>query len=102
MMIKHIVFFRFTEDLNRAERRERSEELSSIFLPLKSLPSVSDYKVGINLSLSDYAWDVAIDSTFKSLEAFELYSKSPEHKEAIRLGKKFEKEKSVVDYKFLA
>ena len=98
-MIRHIVFFRFTDDSDNISREEKAKEFSAIFSPLECLECVREYRVGINISVSENAWDVVIDSTFNSIEDLRNYSDSPEHKEAIRLGKKFSKEKSVVDYK---
>ena len=99
-MIKHIVFFRFTEKLLENERIENARALSSIFSPLKNLSSVKEYRVGINISDSDAAWDVVIDSAFESLEKLNEYSDSKEHREAISKGKQFAKERSVIEYEF--
>jgi hypothetical protein len=99
-MIKHIVLFRFTEIQSDEEKRENAKLLSSIFTPLKDLPSVKEYNVGVNISNSDFAWDVVIDSSFDSLNLLKEYSISKEHQEAIRKGKQFAKEKSVIDYEY--
>lgn len=99
-MIKHIVFFRFTEILSDKEKRKNAKILSSIFTPLKDLPSVKEYNIGLNISNSDFAWDLVIDSSFDSLDSLKEYSKSKEHQEAIRKGKQFAKEKSVIDYEY--
>jgi len=99
-MIKHIVFFRFTEILTENERIENAKTLCSIFSSLKDLPSVNKYRVGININESDAAWDVVIDSTFESPVLLEEYNTSREHIEAIEKGRQFAKERSVIDYKF--
>lgn len=99
-MIKHIVFFRFTGKLNRDERKENARALSSIFSPLKNHSSVKEYRVGVNVNISDSAWDVVIDSTFLSPEKLEEYNNSREHLEAIKEGRQFAKDRSVIDYEF--
>ena len=99
-MIKHIVFFRFKENLNKDQRIDKAEQLRLIFHPLKSHPSVDDYRIGINVSESEDAWDMVIDSTFDSFASLEEYRVSSEHRSAIEKGKKFPKDKSVIDYEF--
>ncbi len=99
-MIKHIVLFRFTEIMSADKRKEKAKRLQSIFEPLKDLPSVKEYRVGINISESDSAWDVVIDSVFDSPESLKAYSISEEHQLAIQSARKFAKEKSFIDYKF--
>lgn len=98
-MIKHIVFFRLKGNLSKVERRNKAEAIKAIFSPLGNLQSVKEYKVGVNISESDYAWDVAIDSLFESPEKLREYSLSEEHQDAIRQAKLFDKDKSVIDYK---
>ena len=98
-MIKHIVFFRLSGDMDKEERRQKANELAAIFSPLKDLDCVREYRVGVNLSLSDSAWDLAIDSTFDSEEDLESYRVSQEHRDSIARAKQYPKEKSVVDYK---
>ena len=97
-MIKHIVFFRFTDFLSHQERVAAAKEFADIFSPLENLDCVKEFRVGINGNSSQYACDVVIDSTFETMEDLENYSKSEEHQDAIKRGKKFPKEKSVVDY----
>ena len=99
-MIKHIVLFRFTEKMTAEERNKKAESLQSIFQPLEELESVKEYRVGINISCSDFAWDVVIDSVFDSPESLKRYSISDEHRDAILRARQFEKEKSVIDYEF--
>ncbi len=99
-MIKHIVLFRFTETMSADEKREKATSLQSIFQPLRDLPSVKEYRVGLNISESDFAWDVVIDSVFDSAESLKAYSISKEHQSAIQSASQFAKEKSVIDYEF--
>ena len=97
-MIKHIVFFRFKGEPDREERLKMAMGMKSIFSPLVELPSAREYTVGINIAESEAAWDVVIDSTFDSVEKLKQYSVSKEHQDAILEAKKFDKERSVVDY----
>lgn len=99
-MIKHIVLFRFTEKMTADERNKKAKILQSIFQSLKDLSSVKEYSVGVNISKSDFAWDVVIDSVFDSHELLRTYSISKEHQDAISRARQFAKEKSVIDYEF--
>ncbi len=99
-MIKHIVLFRFTEKMTADKRSKKAKSLQSIFQPLEELECVKEYRVGINISKSEFAWDVVIDSVFDSLESLRAYSISKEHQDAIVRARQFAKEKSVIDYKF--
>lgn len=97
-MIKHIVMFRFTEEIEKEGKIELAKELAKIFSPLASLKSVEDFQTGINFNEVSYAWDFVIDSTFKDKESLEKYQVSREHQEAIRKAAYIAKEKAVVDY----
>jgi hypothetical protein len=99
-MIKHIVMFRFTDDLDKEGKIELAKELAKIFSPLATLKSVNDFKTGINFNEVTYAWDFIIDSTFIDRESLEEYQVSREHQEAIRKAAYIAKEKAVVDYDF--
>ena len=98
-MIKHIVFFRFT-DSDNTERKLKAESLAGIFSPLKELEWVRNYRLGINISNADYAWDVVIDSEFESSEDLDAYRESAEHQKAIASASVMKKEKCEIDYQF--
>ncbi len=98
-MIKHIVLFRVNDSDNR-DNGPAAETLAGIFSPLEKLEWVKSYRLGINISSSENAWDVVIDSEFESLENLEAYSTSAEHKKAIADASVIKKEKCVIDYQF--
>lgn len=97
-MIKHIVLFRLTEAYNKESKNELASELASIFAPLATLPSVREFRTGVNFNETEGAWDFAIDSLFDSRAELEAYQVSEEHQQAIRKAAHIKKEKAVVDY----
>ncbi len=99
-MIKHIVFFRLKKISKARERNDKSITLAEIFRPLKNLPSVSEYSVAVNFSESPSAWDVVIDSSFKTVHDLKSYQVSIEHQTAIAEASRFDKDKAVIDYEY--
>lgn len=98
-MIKHIVMFRFKNvEINKREANAKS--LIKVFSPLIELECVKSYRVGINISNSEFAYDVVIDSEFESVDDLNAYQVSPEHKKAIADASVYKKEKCVIDYQF--
>jgi hypothetical protein len=84
-MIRHIVLFKLmkTGDNESFEsiRRQVKERLES--LPGK-IEVIRSMEVGINVVHSDRAYDVALVSTFDSLDDLETYRVHPDHQEVVR------------------
>jgi len=98
-MIHHIVMFKITEFDDELDRMKRIEELKSIFEKLTSkIKSIKSYEVGINVNTSSQAYDVVINSTFKTLDDLHTYVIHPEHQYALEKAKSIHKIKAVVDY----
>jgi len=100
-MIKHIVMFKLKDFGTSKEKeialtrvKENFEQLASV------VPDILSYRVAINISASPSAYDIVIDSEFKSLENLKNYSNHQAHINAVDFNKNYSVDKKVVDYEF--
>lgn len=78
-MVTHIVLFKLKE-MAPADRQEVCLELKMKLEALKDkIDSVVTLEVGINAYYEDKNYDLALVSTFRSLEGLEAYKVHPEH-----------------------
>ena len=79
-MTKHIVMFKFREDVPESVR---STAYATFKKGIEALPSVIDViryvHVGININ-TDEKWDICLESTFDSLDDVRTYANHPAHK----------------------
>ncbi len=95
-MIKHIVFFRFSD---KQGNPERLPVLKSKIEALKdSIPEIEHIEAGINISNRPQAYDLALISDFRSEEDLEKYRVHPDHQALIEFLKSFDYEVAVADY----
>lgn len=98
-MLKHIVFWFVKEE---AEGLKKAEIVAKMKAMLESLPAKIDVikglEVGINVVPSDRAFDIALYSTFSSLEDLQLYAEHPDHVEVVNFFKKVVERSAAVDY----
>jgi hypothetical protein len=100
-MVKHIVFFKFSDSLTHEERQLQLKQMNEIFSPLGSkLSYIVDYKTGVNFNTASHAWDFTIDAIYRNKEDLQKYMISTEHQEAVRKASEIEKTKAVIDYEF--
>ena len=83
-MIRHIVMFK----LKKTQSEDSLEGIKNeIKLRLESLPGKIDVirtmEVGINVVTSDRAFDLALISSFDSLDDLETYRMHPAHQEVV-------------------
>jgi len=98
-MIKHIVMFKITDAENKDDRLNKALMMKSVFDNLiERIDTIRFYEVGINSGNSDSAYDLVINSSFDTWNDLEIYTKHPEHQEAIKLNKHIQKVKAVIDY----
>ncbi len=99
-MIKHIVFWIVKEE---AEGLKKDAILSKMKTMLEALPShievVKGLEVGLNVIASDRAFDIALYSSFDSLEDLKTYANHPEHLKVVDFFKKVVEKSAAVDYK---
>ena len=98
-MIHHIVLFKITEFDDELDRQKKIEELKSIFEKQSiKIQSIKSYEVGANINTSNFAYDVVINSTFKSMDDLKAYILHPDHQYAIEKAGSIPKTKVIVDY----
>ena len=98
-MIKHIVFWIVKEE---AEGLKKAAILSKMKAMLEALPPhievLKGLEVGLNVVQSDRAFDIALYSTFDSLEDLKIYANHPEHLKVVDFFKKVVEKSAAVDY----
>ena len=100
-MIRHIVMFKLKktgedESLEeiRKEIKKRLEELPRKINVIRSM------EVGINVVRSERAFDVALISSFNSLDDLETYRVHPEHQEVVKYIGSVKEQSAAVDFIF--
>lgn len=100
-MIRHIVLFKLREFPNPQEKMAAAETLKAELMKLKSkIPVIVEFEVGINFSMDPSAWDVTINSTFRSREDLEIYRLHPDHQAFILFNKNYSEKKAITDFEF--
>ncbi len=95
-MIRHIVFFKLTD--NSLENKKR---LQKMILSLKDkIDVIKFYQVGINFSLEDRAYDIALISDFSTENDLKSYALHSEHLKIISLLKAEGTTTKIVDFNF--
>ncbi len=94
-MIVHIVFFKAKEKSNKSDLLQLKKDLEE--LP-KEIPQIAFYEVGLNISNSPRALDMALYSKFHSLKDLEIYANHPKHLQVKEKIKKVCELTQVVDY----
>lgn len=81
-MITHIVLWNFIEGLTEEQKQEATRNMKSLLEPIKELvPGAIDIQVICN-EISSSNREVALISTFESIEALQNYQNHPAHIEA--------------------
>lgn len=77
-MIRHVLLFRFNEDVGETTRTEAVERLRQLG---ELCPTIGKWSVGTNITDSPSAYDMIEIGNFASQEAFEAYKDHPAHRE---------------------
>lgn len=97
-MVRHIVLWNFKEELSEAERKEAGAHMQSILEPLKDVvPGTIDLKVMINQQETSNR-EVALISTFATVEALNGYITHPAHVEAGKYVRSVTCNRACIDY----
>ena len=81
-MVKHIVLWNFAEGLSTEEKSEAGAKMKALLEPIRDLvPGAVDIQV-IQNRLSSSNRDIALVSTFETLDALMTYQNHPAHVEA--------------------
>lgn len=98
-MLRHVVLFRFREDVKPEERRRERERFRSALLDLASrLPqTVTSLEVGFNSNPAE-SFDIALIGTFADLAHLQAYSTHPDHVSAVSRLRPFLAARWCVDF----
>lgn len=81
-MVRHIVLWNFVEGLSDAEKAEAGEKMKALLEPIQELiPGAVEIQVVPN-QLASSNRDIALISTFETVEALSAYQNHPAHVEA--------------------
>ena len=94
-MIKHIVFWRFAPE-NKSENMQKARDML-LALPAV-VPEICTFEVGQNCSDGEFAYDMALMSTFNDAESLERYQQNPDHRQVSAFIRSVISERAVVDY----
>ncbi len=99
-MVKHIVLWNFVDTLSADEKKEAGAKMKALLEPIKDkVPGTVEISVITNEQASSNK-DVALISTFETLEALQNYQISPEHVEAGKYVRSVTCDRACIDYEF--
>lgn len=99
-MVKHIVFWSFAEELSEEERKEAGQKMASLLEPIRELvPGAVEIQV-IQNQLASSNRDIALISTFETVEALSTYQNHPAHVEAGKYVRSVTRDRACMDYEF--
>jgi hypothetical protein len=94
-MIKHIVMWKFKENVQEADRLEMKRQLES----LKGVvPSLLQIEVGMDIVGTDASMDMVLTTSFHSLSDLQAYADDPAHQKVVAFVKPLVCERAVVDF----
>lgn len=79
-MLKHIVFFKFKQDVPDADISNLEQKLAA--LPAL-IPEIKGYEFGRDIIHSERSFDFALVSAFDDLDALKRYQMHPAHVEVL-------------------
>lgn len=98
-MLKHVVMWRFKEDVEGKSRTEHAlwmkEHLEQL---IGVVPEIRSLEVGVNVNTGEMAYDAVLISTFDNAEALKKYKIHPAHQAVSAYCKAVRESRTVVDY----
>ncbi len=99
-MVKHIVLWSFAEGLSEEEKKEAGQKMASLLEPIRELvPGAVEIQV-IQNQLASSNRDIALISTFETVEALSAYQNHPAHVEAGKYVRSVTRDRACMDYEF--
>ena len=99
-MVKHIVLWNFVEELSDEEKKAAGLKMKSLLEPIKELvPGAMEIQVVSN-QLASSNRDIALISTFETVEALATYQNHPAHVEAGKYVGSVTCDRTCMDYEF--
>ncbi len=97
-MIKHIVLFKFKNDLPEPDKKQKLEAIKADLEALtEKVETLKNMEVGINFN-PDEKYDLALTSEFESMEGLKAYATHPEHLKAGAVIREILEARACVDY----
>ncbi len=97
-MVKHIVLWNFIEALSPEERVQAGVKMKALLEPIKEkVPGATDIQVIMN-DLESSNRDIALISTFETVEALQAYQVHPDHVEAGKYVRSVTCNRACMDY----
>jgi hypothetical protein len=93
-MIKHIVFFKLSED----GMNQKDEIVNKLNNLKNEIDFIVDLEVGLNFSQEDRACDISLIVILNSKEDLEAYAVHDKHIPVVQFIKQYAIESKVVDY----
>ena len=101
-MVKHIVLWNFVEGLSDAEKEEAGAKMKALLEPIRELvPGAVEIQVLRN-QLSSSNRDIALISTFETVDALAAYQNHPAHVEAGKYVRSVTCDRTCMDYEYIA
>ena len=97
-MIRHLVGWRWQEQLNTPQKEQAAKLLQEKFAQLKDkIPGAEWMQLEINM-LSTSAFDLVLNTVFATEEDLKAYQKNPDHKAVAAIVRTYTKDKTVIDF----
>lgn len=97
-MVKHIVLWNFVEELSDEEKKAAGLKMKSLLEPIKELvPGAMEIQVVSN-QLASSNRNIALISTFETVEALATYQNHPAHVEAGKYVRSVTCNRACMDY----
>ncbi len=94
-MIKHIVMWKFKDEVAESDKLEMKRQLES----LKGVvPTLIDIEIGMDVVGKEASKDMVLTTEFNSMEDLAAYAGHPEHVKVVEFVKPLVCERAVVDY----
>ena len=99
-MVKHIVLWNFVEGLSAEEKTAAALKMKALLEPIKEkVNGAVEIKVIAN-ELTSSNREVALISTFESVESLQTYQTHPDHVEAGKYVRSVTCDRACIDYEF--
>ena len=99
-MVKHIVLWNFVESLSEEEKKAAGAKMKALLEPIREkVPGAVELQVVCN-ELASSNKDVALISSFETVEALQSYQTHPEHVEAGKYVRSVTCDRACMDYEY--
>ncbi len=93
-MIKHIVMWKFKEEVLMADKLEMKRQLE---LLKGEVPTLLNIEIGLDVSKGPFSMDMVLHSEFKSIQDLKAYASHPAHLKVVEFVKPLVCERAVID-----